>query len=76
MVDVFGNVMPCDSFKDIAMNTVDNNLGKNRLLKIIKESDLFDYVRRNSMMSCESECCLGQYLLEQQKNNLKIASYA
>lgn len=76
MVDVFGNVIPCDSFKDLAGNSPENSLSKNNLVNIINESWLFDYVRRNSMASCESECCLGQYLLEQQKSDIKIASYA
>jgi MoaA/NifB/PqqE/SkfB family radical SAM enzyme len=76
MVNPFGNVIPCDSFKDIAVGRADNNLGNKGLLKIIKESDLFEFARRNSMITCESECCLGQFLLEEQKKSFKIVSHA
>jgi len=75
-IDVFGNVIPCDSFKFFAYYGSHNNLEKHRLLSIIGNSDLFKFCRKNSTMNSNNECCIGQYLIKMKKPNLDVALYA
>lgn len=75
-VDAWGNVIPCDSFKDIFPYNNESNLDSSNLMNIIKNSNFFKFVRENRRMLCEDECCLGQFLLRQQKNHLQFLSYA
>lgn len=74
-VDAWGNVIPCDSFKDIFSYNIECNLGYNNLNNIIKNSNYFIFVRENSRMLCEDECCLGQFLLKQKKDYFQVISY-
>lgn len=75
MIDVFGNVLPCDSFKEFAAGP-ERNLSKYTLLEIMSESKLFQLARNNSMSNCKDECCLGQFLLEAEKINSKPITYS
>lgn len=74
-VDVWGNVIPCDSFKDIFHYNFECNLDHSNLKDIIKNSIFFKFVRENSRTLCEDECCLGQFLLKQQKDHFQLISY-